>query len=79
MVLQPCGVLCSVKNRVENLFASAVLDYADKFLREGGVNYHIIPANNDVLGLCIHLDKNEDSYAFFSRFFGKFDALVKVN
>jgi hypothetical protein len=38
-----------------------------------------MPANNDVLGLCIHLDENEDSYAFFSRFFGKFDALVKVN
>ena len=79
VVLRPCGVLCSVKNRGENLFASAVLDYADKFLSEGGVNYHIMPANNDVLGLCIHLDENEDSYAFFSRFFGKFDALVKVN
>jgi transcription-repair coupling factor (superfamily II helicase) len=79
VVLRPCGVLCSVKNRGENLFASAVLDYADKFLKERGVDYHIIPANNDVLGLCIHLDKNEDSYAFFSRFFGKFDALVKVN
>ena len=29
--------------------------------------------------LSLHLDEIEDSYAFFSRFFGKFDALVKVN
>ena len=79
VVLRPCGILCSVKNRGGNLFASAVLDCVDKLLRGGEINYHIMPNNNDVLGLCIHLDENEDSYAFFSRFFGKFEALVKVN
>jgi len=79
VVLRSCGVVCSVNNRAENLFASAVIDYADKFLRDRGVEYHIVPTNNDVLGLCIHLDENEDSYTFFSRFFGKFDTLVEAN
>jgi transcription-repair coupling factor (superfamily II helicase) len=79
VVLQPCGVLCSVKNRAKKFFASAVLDYAGEFFKERGVKYHVIPANNGVLGLCIHLVKNEDSYALFSRFFGNFDALVRVN
>jgi transcription-repair coupling factor (superfamily II helicase) len=79
VVLRPCGVLCSINNRIEKEFASSVLDYADKFFEERGIKYHIIPANNDVLCLCVHLDKNEDSYTLFSRFFGKFDALVKVD
>jgi len=79
VVLQSCGVLCSVKRGFENFSASVVLDYVDSFFKERKIEYHIIPASDDVLGLCIHLDKDEDSYALFSRFFGKFDALIKVN
>ena len=79
VVLRSCGVLCSIKNRTESLFVSAVLDYAEVFFKERGIKYHIIPTQNDILGLCVHFVKNEDCCALFSRFFGKFDTLVKVN
>ena len=50
VVLRSCGVLCSVKNRTESFFASAFHDYAERFFKKGGIKYHIIPTNNDVLG-----------------------------
>ena len=62
----------------ENFFISAVIDYAEFFFKRENIKYHIIPSNNCVLDLCVHLDKNEDSYELFSRFLGKFDTLVKV-
>ena len=79
VVLRSCGFLCSVNNGVGGGFASAVLDYADGFFKERDIKYHIIPNSDDLLVLCVHLAKDEDSYALFSRFFGKFDVLVKVN
>ncbi len=79
LVRRHCGVVCSIESREENYYAAAVLDYADNFFKERNVKYHIIPTIRTVLSLCIHLENNEDSYSIFSRFFGKFDALVKVN
>ena len=49
------------------------------FFKERGIKYHIIRTGGSALRLCVNLDENEDSYALFSRFFGKFDALVKTN
>ena len=74
-----CGYECSIENRNENSYSAAVLDYAQNFFLERELKYHIIPTEKAVLSLCIHLEKDEDSYSIFSRFFGKFDALVKVN
>jgi transcription-repair coupling factor (superfamily II helicase) len=74
-----CGYECSIENRNENSYSAAVLDYAQNFFLERALKYHIIPTEKAVLSLCIHLEKDEDSYSIFSRFFGKFDALVKVN
>ncbi len=79
LVRHHCGVVCSIEGRGESYYAAAVLDYADNFFRERSVKYHIIPTNRTALSLCVHLENNEDSYSIFSRFFGKFDALVKVN
>ena len=79
VVLRSCGVVCSVRGGRGAPLASALLDYADGFFKERGIKYHIIPKSADLLILCVHLAKNEDSYALFSRFFGKFHGLVKVN
>ncbi len=79
LVRRPCGVVCSVENRNENYYASAVIDYAEKFFNESNVKYHIVPTKRAVLSLCIHFENNEDIYSLFSRFLGKFGALVKVN
>ncbi len=79
LVRRPCGVVCSVENRNENYYASAVIDYAENFFNESNVKYHIVPTKRAVLSLCIHFENNEDIYSLFSRFLGKFDALVEVN
>ena len=79
LVKGSCGVVCCIENRDEQFFASALLDYINEFLNVLNIKYHIVPIKKDFLSICIHLDKSEDSYSIFSRFFGKFNALVKVN
>ena len=79
LVRRPCGVVCTFENRVKNCFVSTLLNYADNFFKEKNIKYHIVPTKAAVLSICIHLEKNEDSYSIFSPFFGKFDSLVKVN
>jgi len=56
-----------------------VIDCAENFFNKSNVNYHIVPTKRAVLSLCIHFENNEDIYSLFSRFLGKFDALVEVN
>jgi len=79
LVRRPCGVVCSVENRTENYYASAVIDYAENFFNKSNVKYHIVPTKRAVLSLCIHFENNKDIYSLFSRFDVKFDALVEVN
>ena len=79
LVRRPCGVVCSVENRTEQHYASAVIDYAENFFNKSNVNYHIVPTKRAALSLCVHFENNEDIYSLFSRFLGKFDALVEVN
>jgi transcription-repair coupling factor (superfamily II helicase) len=79
LVRRPCGVVCSVESRNDNYYASAVIDCAENFFNEGKIKYHVVPTKKAVLSLCVHLENNEDIYSLFSRFLGKFDALVEVN
>ena len=70
-----CGYIFSLLNRADHVYTKSFLDYTHGVFNAKGVEYHILPQTTSLLSVCVHLDKNEDIYTFFSRFLGKFESL----
>ena len=79
VVLRGCGVVCSVLERGEGPFASALISYAVRFFKEQKIVFHMLPSDKNNLLFCVHFMEKQDSYSLFSLFFNKFDALEKIN
>mgnify|MGYP001361455737 CR=1 FL=1 len=79
ILLKGCGVQFCIEAQNREGFGDTLINYINAYWGRLGVDYHIIPSTNNLLGFCVHLSAAEDKYSNISDFLDKFKSVEKLN